>query len=78
MLLLHPCFNYTGCSRRATAAVARCIVFPDVLSFTEDSSAAPLEAGIPARNAPVFGGKYFRAGPPVLAGKRLRRGLHCV
>ena len=31
------------------------------------------EAGIPARNAPVFRGKYFRAGPPVLAGKRLRR-----
>ena len=34
------CFNYTGCPRLATAAVARCIVFPDVLSFTEDSSAA--------------------------------------
>ena len=34
------CFNYTGCPRRATAAVARCIVFPDVLSCTEDSSAA--------------------------------------
>ena len=34
------CFNCTGCSRRVTAAVARCIVFPDVLSFTEDSSAA--------------------------------------
>ena len=44
--------------RRATAAVARCIVFPDVLSFAEDSSR------ILARNAPIFCGKYFRAGPP--------------
>ena len=35
--------NYTGCSPRATAAVARCIVFPDVLSSTEDSSAARVQ-----------------------------------
>ena len=41
MLLLHPAsINCTGCSRRVTAAVARCIIFPDVLSFTDDSSAA--------------------------------------
>ena len=41
MPLLRPTLtNYTGCSRHAIAAVARCIALPDVLSFAEDSSAA--------------------------------------